>query len=474
MNSCHFITISQALKWINNIASTATIKIPNEHKLDKITRVLELLQDPHLSYKTIHITGTKGKTSTAHACAYFLHKAHHKVGLFTSPHIHTYNERIRINNVPIDDTTLLWACNTIYPLITAHNIALSMFEIFTASAALIFKEQQVDYAIFEVGIGGTYDTTNLIQPTLSIITNIEKDHTNILGKTIQEITYNKAGIIKPHTPVFVFPQHNKQVLPILANTAKQNNAPLYNIDHYVAIQHSNITPYHIQAHIHINTQYIESHATPRTTSNPASHNAQDIFMPWNNVRIDSKSISPQLLENQIFSDIMMQYLIKNNNIPKSNTYPKAIQVMCRSELLTSKHNTNKQIFLDGAHTPESIKSAMLCISKITKTVNLIMGFSNNKNITEIAELLVSYQPIIHSITLTQSHIRTPHDPQILYNTFIRYLTGNISIERDLATALEHAYNDGNDHSTNTPIPLTGVLGSFFLCAESREWWNKNK
>ncbi|MDR1545074.1 MAG: bifunctional folylpolyglutamate synthase/dihydrofolate synthase [Prevotellaceae bacterium] len=156
---------------------------------------------PHRKYRTIHVGGTNGKGSVSHLLAAILQSAGYKVGLYTSPHLKDFRERIRINGKMISKHKVSSFITENQQLIIERN--LSFFEITTAFAFKYFAEQDVDFAVVEVGLGGRLDCTNVISPLLSIITNISLDHTDILGDTLEKIAAEKAGIIKPHTPVII-------------------------------------------------------------------------------------------------------------------------------------------------------------------------------------------------------------------------------------------------------------------------------
>ncbi len=169
--------------------------------LDNITALCEALGNPHRQLKCIHVGGTNGKGSTSHLLSAVLQSAGYNVGLHTSPHLKSYTERFKINGRPCDE-------RTVSEFVTAHRALIeqiqpSFFEISVALAFDYFARQQVDIAIIEVGLGGRLDSTNIITPLLSVITNISLDHTELLGDTLEKIAVEKAGIIKPGIPVVV-------------------------------------------------------------------------------------------------------------------------------------------------------------------------------------------------------------------------------------------------------------------------------
>ncbi|MFN9710064.1 MAG: bifunctional folylpolyglutamate synthase/dihydrofolate synthase [Bacteroidota bacterium] len=160
-----------------------------------------ICNDPHKKFKNIHIAGTNGKGSVSHMLAAILQTAGYKTGLYTSPHLHDFRERIRINGVPVDEQYVIDFTQKMNPHI--QEIEPSFFELTVAMAFSYFADQQVDIAIIETGLGGRLDSTNVISPELSIITNIGWDHMNLLGNTRALIAGEKAGIIKTKTPVII-------------------------------------------------------------------------------------------------------------------------------------------------------------------------------------------------------------------------------------------------------------------------------
>ena len=179
---------------------------------------------PHTTFKTIHVGGTNGKGSTSHSIAAVLQTAGYKVGLFTSPHLVDFRERIRVNGEMMEEAYVVnfvaehrHFFEPLYP---------SFFELTTALAFKYFSDMKVDIAVIEVGLGGRLDCTNIISPLLSVITNISFDHTQFLGTTIKEIATEKAGIIKPNTPI-VIGEHGEESDPVFIQTAQEKSAPIY-------------------------------------------------------------------------------------------------------------------------------------------------------------------------------------------------------------------------------------------------------
>lgn len=186
--------------------------------------LLDRIGNPQKQLRCIHVAGTNGKGSVCAMIFYILKEAGYKVGLYTSPHLKRFNERIRINDSFITDREIANYFLKIKPYITTQ----SFFEITTAMAFLYFKEKNVDYAVIEVGLGGRLDATNSITPMISVITNIGLEHTDILGKTIEKIAFEKAGIIKRGVPVVT--SAKGKALKAIRQVARGKNAPMYSAE----------------------------------------------------------------------------------------------------------------------------------------------------------------------------------------------------------------------------------------------------
>ena len=191
--------------------------------LDHTIQLLNRCGNPHNKLKTIHIAGTNGKGSTAAILQSILRAAGLKVGLYTSPHLVSFNERIRVNGSPISNDFIIDFMKKFNDDI--NEIESTFFETTTVLSLCYFYFKKVDVAIIETGLGGRLDSTNVLNPNLSIITSIDIDHQNILGNTIEEIANEKAGIIKKNTPLITFKQ-SKKILDILRNRAKTLNAKI--------------------------------------------------------------------------------------------------------------------------------------------------------------------------------------------------------------------------------------------------------
>lgn len=203
--------------------------------------LMEELANPHQKFKSIHIAGTNGKGTCAHGIAAILQKAGYKVGLYTSPHLKNFTERIKINGEEIKEEAVTQFVNKIQS--TIDEVEPSFFEITVAMAFNYFSEEQVDIAVIETGLGGRLDSTNVITPEVCLITNIGYDHMDMLGNTLAQIAAEKAGIIKPGIPV-VIGQHHEETYPVFIEKIKENNAKLYMDQKFSDEVRSSLYPYH--------------------------------------------------------------------------------------------------------------------------------------------------------------------------------------------------------------------------------------
>lgn len=194
--------------------------------LDHFKALLESLDNPQHQLKTVHIAGTNGKGSTTNYLRSILQTSGLRVGTFTSPHLEVHNDRIRINDQNISDEQLLHYGNRFFDLIEANN--LSMFEIDMLIAVFYFLEQKVDIALFEVGLGGRLDATNVILPLVSLITTIGFDHMDILGDTLELISIEKAGIIKANVPL-ITSEDKPECVDVFKRICQERNASFYSI-----------------------------------------------------------------------------------------------------------------------------------------------------------------------------------------------------------------------------------------------------
>ncbi len=194
---------------------------PEFYDLERVYRLLALLGEPQRTFEAVHVAGTKGKGSTAALIESMLRAAGHRTGLYTSPHLHTFRERIQVGGALIPEADVIRLIDEMRPLV-AQVPDTTTFEVMTGLAFAWFAEQAVDWAVLEVGLGGRLDATNVVSPAVAVITSISYDHMAILGNTLTQIAGEKAGIIKPGVPVVSAPQA-EEVLAVIEEISRRQD-----------------------------------------------------------------------------------------------------------------------------------------------------------------------------------------------------------------------------------------------------------
>lgn len=227
------LSYRQALDYIYNFANWETRggqpATADHFDLVRIEALLARLGDPHRRFRSVHIAGTKGKGSVAAMLDSILRAANYRTGLYTSPHLHTFRERIQVDGQLITEEQVVSLVERLRPTV-AEVPGITTFEVMTAMAFQHFADQELDVAVVEVGLGGRLDATNVILPLVSIITSLSLDHTMVLGRTLPEIAREKAGIIKPGVPVVSAPQP-PEALAVIERVCQEKGAPLTVVGH---------------------------------------------------------------------------------------------------------------------------------------------------------------------------------------------------------------------------------------------------
>lgn len=315
-------------------------KQENENEFSDFKMCMEKLGNPYEALKIIHVAGTNGKGSTANYLSDLLQLKYDKVGLFTSPHLTCHRDRIRINGEWISEEDYLRIANQVYELIERYQ--LSMFTIVTMIAFLYFKEKQVDYVVLEVGIGGRKDTTNVItKPSLCIITSIGYDHMNLLGNTLKEIAFEKAGIIKENVPIVIGDMEEEPKL-VIQEVAKENNAPFYEAFSYHDLGKQKI-------------QIKDTIYTLATSAEYQKKNASLALKVW------------ELLGFSI-------------------TEPEVVTCI-QNSMWKGRFEQIGNIILDGAHNPEGIEALIQSFKNLERPIVVIFTALKDKQGKEMADAL---------------------------------------------------------------------------------------
>ena len=223
-----FTTVTDAVNWIESVK-----RFGDKYDLSRIELACKLLGNPEKDLPVIHIAGTNGKGSTVSYLKHILLQQGYNVGTFTSPYIVRFNERITYNDNDISDEEFVYYVNQVYKLhhkvLNEYNDVITFFELITLISFLFFKDKEVDFVIYEVGLGGKLDATNVVRPMITAITSISYDHMHILGNTLEEIALNKLGIVKDGIPLITYEPDDE--LKVLFETyAKNHNAPITILD----------------------------------------------------------------------------------------------------------------------------------------------------------------------------------------------------------------------------------------------------
>lgn len=325
--------------------------------LDNTLQVLERIGNPHRNLKTFHIAGSNGKGSTASFMASILIEAGYKVGLYTSPHFVKFNERIRINGIMIEDEYIAKFVTELEDYIEKHTP--TFFEITTALAFQYFCEQKVDYAVIETGLGGRLDSTNVIHPIASVITSISLEHTQHLGDTLEKIAYEKAGIIKQNSKVFVGKMLDEPE-KIIRNKAKELNCDYNLINDFTDIESDRLI-------VTLQKKSFSVYFTP-LIGNHQLYNAA----------LAVKTINKSLdIEDGLIISRGIRNVIKNTGIQG------------RYEIICHK----PKIIFDSAHNPEGVRIFVKEFSRESNTYKeryLLFGAMKDKSIVEMLKILTPY------------------------------------------------------------------------------------
>lgn len=360
----------EAMKYITEVGNFGS-----NYGLERTYKLLEHLGNPERDLKLIHIAGTNGKGSTTSMITEILMGEGYKVGMYTSPFIEEFEERIQINrnNIPKESLAILMdeIKVAVDKVIEAGYNHPTEFEIITVLMLLYFKKENIDFGVIEVGLGGTLDSTNVIKPIIQVITSISFDHTNLLGNTLEKIAREKAGIIKKGIPTVIYPQQ-EEVLKVIKNKCFEMDSELY-IANNENLKFENIVnldkPYQLLKY----------------------NNEIDILLPLlGEHQIINLSVAMQAIEvlnNKNIIDISIANIVKSI---------KNISWKGRLEVLSN----NPYVVIDGAHNIQGIKTLSRNIKKYFKYENLylILGILADKDVEEMIKIITPMAKKVYSVT----------------------------------------------------------------------------
>ncbi|MCP3923589.1 MAG: bifunctional folylpolyglutamate synthase/dihydrofolate synthase [Desulfobacterales bacterium] len=392
--------------------------------LDTIGSILNDLGNPQNKFATIHIAGTNGKGSIASALSEILIKAGYKTGLYTSPHLVKFNERIKVNNVDITDERVV----ALYEAVSSSGDSereATFFEATTAMALYEFSNQNVDIAIIETGMGGRLDATNILNPAISVITNISVEHQAYLGDTIEEIAFEKGGIIKENTPVVVGTRQDS-VNEVIKKIAKEKNATLY--------------------HMGLNFESIKQ-STQIFKYNGINSNWEDFKTGLSgDHQIDNSALTLATCELLIEKG----YKLNEEDIRfglLNNKWPGRLEVVSEAPL----------IILDGAHNDNAAFELANFLKNDLKDrhITLVVGILDDKS---YSSMLASLLEACDSVILTQPVIERSLPPESL-KPFAEKYVNDIVMIKSVSEAVDYAIKNAKD--------AICIAGSLYVAGEAK-------
>jgi dihydrofolate synthase/folylpolyglutamate synthase len=394
--------------------------------LGTIRSILNALGDPQNNFYSIHVAGTNGKGSVAAALSSILQQSGYRVGLYTSPHLVRFNERICINNRQISNDAVVKSYQAVQK---AHlgNRTPTFFELTTAMAFYEFGRQAVDWAVIETGMGGRLDATNVIDPVISIITNVSMEHRDYLGNTLTQITREKAGIIKPATPV-VTAIKQREAKSVIQRIAAKKSAPLYMLGKNFKVRRQpagGFSYYGIENTWHAMYTALRGHYQVE--------NAALAIAACELLNKDHTSISQQSIRDG---------LIKTS-------WPGRLEIV-------SEH---PMIILDGAHNLMAARelAKFLGDNLAQRPITLVVGILDDK---PYQSMLKSLLPVCSRVIVTRAKTDRALDPRRLFETAKKTLS-DVRIVSDVAQAFKQAVADADFND------VICIAGSLYVVGEAK-------
>jgi len=406
------------------------------YDLRRVEELLSRLGNPHLKARSVHIAGTNGKGSVAAMIASVLTASGYTTGLYTSPHLHTWRERIRVDGELISETELAALMEKLKPEVEAVNREatygrLTTFELLTTLAFAHFAARGVDFQVLEVGMGGKFDATNVIKPEISIITSISLDHTEVLGNSLAEITAEKVGIIKPASVVVTSPQLD-EAARVIEETCLRCGVRLIKVGSDVTWQS-----------LGFNTNQQRFHVTGRL----------------GNYELSIPLLGQHQLTNAATAVVALEVLAgKGSNISRDSITNGLAQVSWLGRLQIIGHHPF--IVVDGAHNPDAARRLRESLEQYFDfdRAILVIGASDDKDIAGMASQLV---PLFNKVIVTRSHHPRPMALAAIVAEFTKQGV-EAQVVDNVPSALSEALALAGERD------LICVAGSLFVVAEAIE------
>ncbi|WP_075619961.1 bifunctional folylpolyglutamate synthase/dihydrofolate synthase [Paenisporosarcina indica] len=423
-----FTSVDKVIEYIYSMDQ----KTERNGRLSRISAILEVLGNPHEGFRSVHIAGSNGKGSTLNALKEILTAEGLLVGSFISPHLERVNERIMMNDVMITDEQFIQYMNHIYPLLQEGQVGdgSNFFEILTVIAFMYYNDMKVDIALIETGIGGKFDSTNVITPLLSILTSIALDHTHILGNTLKEIATEKAGIIKAQVPV-ISAVKDKQSVAVIEAKAKAEQAPIYQLYNEFMIENVMQEAHYQRFSYQLN--------------NETFNDLQLKMMGHHQVENASLAITAALLLNKYHSFTISEESIRRGLVTSSWAG--------RFEEITPN------ILIDGAHNPAGMDVLLQTIDQRfpSKKVHVVYTAIKDKDIGSVLKML---DEIASTLTITEIHAKNA----ALGEDIVKESQHpNKKLITDWQQAIDYALSLADDSS------IVLVTGSLYFMSEARPY-----
>lgn len=370
--------------------------------LDNTERLLQVLGSPHTTFRSIHIAGTNGKGSTAAIIASILKSSGYKVGLYTSPHLVSFTERIRVNGSPISEDDVIQLASSIRDMLVNRDMSPTFFELATVMAFSYFANNRVDWAVIETGMGGRLDATNVISPEACVITNIGVEHTEFLGDSITQIAHEKAGIIKKETPV-VTATDNDAALDVLRTSAEDLNADIhvYGQDFFsiLAMMDTRGITFEYRDITH-----------PRGWSDPFSNGKNFSIPVTGRYQMVNASLAIRACEVLKQRDRQITGAVIQDGLSR-------LAIEGRLEYIS----LSPRIILDSAHNPEAVRSLSHSLKELfpEKKFIIITGLMKDKDIEGFLNPLIG---LADTIILTSPKGERAASPEMLKSAFLSLIS----------------------------------------------------
>ncbi len=428
---------------------------PEHFDLGRVERLTALLDNPQQRFKAIHIAGTKGKGSTAAMIASILQAAGYKTGLYTSPHLHTFRERIRLDGQLISEEAVADLTERLQPLVSQVE-DLTTFEIITALAFLHFAKEGAELAVLEVGMGGRLDATNIVTPLVAVITSLSYDHTPYLGSTLPLIAREKAGIIKDGAVVVSAPQ-SPEAMAVIEETCQERGALLFRVGEQWTWQGEETNLEGQSFTVHLNNP----------TTQPPNHPTRYDFLSRESRR--HRYWMPLLGEHQLANAtvaVAVAELLPGLGVHISEEaiaqglrqvrWPGRLEVLSRAPFLV----------VDGAHNADSAHKLAVALRKYFQYERLILIFGASLD-KDIDGMLRELLPLADRVIVTQAQHPRATEVQSLREALLAQGCRPLS-SHNVTEALDGALRLAQEQD------LICATGSLFVVAEVREAWARRQ